>query len=110
MQRLIDYIYQEKYNSKIQRLIKSAKLRFPQADAHNIYYAGREFDRNMLSEMYSCRYIGYHKRIILQGTTGSGKTYLGCALDKQACLEQIKTRYIRLPNLLTEYGDASLVQ
>ena len=32
MQRLVDYIYQEKYNGKIQRLIKSAKLRFPQAN------------------------------------------------------------------------------
>ena len=32
MQRLVDYVYQEKYNAKIQRLIRSAKLRFPQAD------------------------------------------------------------------------------
>lgn len=29
IQRLVDYVYQEKYNSRIQRLIKSAKLRFP---------------------------------------------------------------------------------
>lgn len=29
MQRLVDYVYQEKYNAKIQRLIRSAKLRFP---------------------------------------------------------------------------------
>jgi DNA replication protein DnaC len=110
IQRLVDYVYQEKYNSKIQHLIKSAKLRFPQADAHNIYYAGRDLDRNLLNEIFSCRYIGYHQSIILQGPTGSGKTYLGCALGKQACLEQIKTRYIRLPDLLMEYGDASLVQ
>lgn len=110
MHRLVDYVYQEKYNSKIQRLIKSAKLRFPQADTHNIYYAGRDLDRNLLGEMFSCQYIGYHQSIILQGPTGSGKTYLSCALGKQACLEQIKTRYIRLPDLLMEYGDASLVQ
>lgn len=28
IQRVVDYVYQEKYNSKIQRLIRSAKLRF----------------------------------------------------------------------------------
>ena len=33
-QRLVDYLYQEKYNCKIQRLIKTAKFRFPQADRH----------------------------------------------------------------------------
>ena len=32
MQRAIDYLYQEKYNNRIQRMIKSARLRFPQAD------------------------------------------------------------------------------
>ena len=37
VQRMVDYLYQEKYNSKIQRLIKSAKFRFPQADIHSIY-------------------------------------------------------------------------
>lgn len=41
MQRLVDYIYQEKYNAKIQRLIRSAKLRFPQADMQGILYEGR---------------------------------------------------------------------
>lgn len=40
-QRMVDYLYQEKYNSKIQRLIKSAKFRFPQADIHSIYFKGR---------------------------------------------------------------------
>ena len=27
LQRLVDYIYQEKYNSRIQRLVKAARLR-----------------------------------------------------------------------------------
>ena len=66
MQRLTDYVYQEKYNGKIQRLIKSAKLRFPQADIHNIYYDGRQLDRNLLSELFICQYIEHHQSIILQ--------------------------------------------
>ena len=109
MQRAIDYLYQEKYNNRIQRMIKSARLRFPQADIHDIYYDGRGLDKQLLDDLFSCQYISYHQSIILQGFTGSGKTYLACALGKQACLNQIKTKYVRLPDLLMEYGDASLI-
>ena len=110
IQRVVDYVYQEKYNSKIQRLIRSAKLRFPQADIHSLYYDGRDLNKNLLNELFTCQYIDSHQSIILQGPTGSGKTYLSCALGKQACLQQTKTRYVRFPDLLVEYGDASLVQ
>lgn len=109
IQRLVDYVYQEKYNSRIQRLIKSAKLRFPQADMHGIYYDGRGLNKSLLKDLFRCQYIGCHQSIVLQGPTGSGKTYLACALAKQACLGQIKARYIRLPDLLMEYGDASVI-
>lgn len=110
MQRLVDYVYQEKYNSKIQRMIKSARLRFPQADMYGIHYEGRGLDKALIKDLFTCQYIEQHQSIILQGPTGSGKTYLACALAKQACLRQIRARYIRLPDLLMEYGDATIVQ
>lgn len=110
IQRLVDYVYQEKYNSRIQRLIKTARLRFPQADMHGIYYDNRGINKSLIKDLATCQYIGYHQSIVLQGPTGSGKTYLACALAKQACLSQIKVKYIRLPDLLTEYGDASLIK
>lgn len=109
LQRLVDYIYQEKYNSRIQRLVKAARLRFPQANVQDVHYKGRGINQELLASLFSCQYIAGHQSIILQGFTGSGKTYLACALGKQACLHQIRTRYIRLPDLLMEYSDAALV-
>ncbi len=38
LQVLIDYVFQEKYNRKMIRLIKSAKFRFPRADINTITY------------------------------------------------------------------------
>lgn len=110
IQQLVDYVYQEKYNSRIQRLIKSARLRFPQADMHGVYYDGRGLNKSLLKDLFQCQHIDCHQSIVLQGPTGSGKTYLAYALAKQACLGQIKARYIRLPDLLMEYGDASIIQ
>ena len=107
MQQLVDYIYQEKYNGKIQRLIKSARFRFPQANRQGIIYSGRGLNRDLIENLFSGQYIGLHQSVILQGFTGSGKTYLACALGKEACLNHVKVRYIRLPDLLMEYGDSS---
>ncbi len=109
MQRLVDYIYQEKYNSRIQRLVKAARLRFPQANVQDVRYKGRRRGQELLAGLFSCQYISGHQSIIPQGFTGSGKTYLARALGKQACLHQIRTCYIRLPDLLMEYSDAALV-
>lgn len=109
LQRIVDYLYQEKYNSKIQRLIKSAKFRFPQADVHSIYYEGRTLNRESINELLTAQFIRNRHSIVFQGYTGSGKTFLACAIGKEACRQQVRTRYIRLPDLLMEYGDAKII-
>lgn len=106
---MVDYLYQEKYNSKIQRLIKSAKFRFPQADIHSIYFEGRTINRDAVIELGTCQFISNKQSVVLQGYTGSGKTYLACSLGKEACRHQVKTKYIRLPDILMDYGDSKLV-
>ena len=108
MQRLVDYLYQEKYNDKVKRLIRMSKFRLPKADVRDIYYTGRGLDKTALQELSTCQFIGSSANIILQGFTGSGKTYIACALGKQACKQRIRTFYVRLPKLLMEYDEASL--
>lgn len=109
IQRMVDYLYQEKYNSKIQSMIKTAKFRFPQADVHSIYYDGRTLNRDAITELSTCQFVRNNQSVVFQGYTGSGKTFLACSLGKEACRQQIRTRYIRLPDLLMEYGDSKLI-
>lgn len=55
IQRLTDYVYQEKYNHRIQRLIKSARLRFPQADIQHFLPEGRGMDMQLLTAtLFGC--------------------------------------------------------
>lgn len=109
VQRLVDYLYQEKYNSKIQRLMKLSKFRLPKAEVNDIYYTNRGMDRQLIQELVTCQFIGINSNIIFQGFTGSGKTYLACAFGRQACKKQIRTKYIRLPDLLVEYDESTLL-
>lgn len=109
-QLLADAVYQRKYNDKVQRLIKNARLRLPKADVHDILYTEkRPLNQGAMAELASCRFVDECRSVVFQGYPSSGKTFLGCALAKEACRQQHKTRYIRLPDLLAEYADKSVL-
>ena len=107
-QRITDYLYQEKYNSKIQRLIKLSNFRLPKAEVRNIVYEGRDLNRDAIQELSTVQFAQNNTNVILQGFTGSGKTFLACALGKQACKQMIRTHYIRVPDLLVEHDEATI--
>jgi DNA replication protein DnaC len=108
-QRITDYMYQEKYSSTVQRLIKQSCFRLPKAEIHDVHYEGRGIDRAALMELSTCQFARFSTNVILQGFTGSGKTFLACALGKQACKQLIRTRYVRLPDLLIEHDEAAAI-
>src|SRR5665647_2678330 len=51
IQRIVDYLYQEKYNSKVQRLIKLSKFRLSKAEVNDIHYVERGIDRQTIQEL-----------------------------------------------------------
>jgi DNA replication protein DnaC len=109
-QRVTDYLYQEKYNAKIQRLIQLSKFRLPKAEMNDVYYAGRGLNRDALQELSTSQFVHSMTNVIFQGFTGSGKTFMACALGKQACKQRVRTRYVRLPDLLEEHDEATLTK
>ncbi len=50
----------------------------------------------------SGQWISDGQTVLVTGATGSGKSYLACALGHQACRNGISTRYYRLSRLLDE--------
>jgi len=103
---VVDYTYQEKYNDKVKRLFKQAKFRIPSAELNDIYYPERGLDRPLLLELGTCQFIRNNSSIIFQGFTGSGKSYLACCIGKQG----IRTRYIRVPDLLMLRDEAAAIR
>jgi DNA replication protein DnaC len=109
IQMVVDYTYQEKYNSKVQRLIKLSKFRITNATVEDIHYVDRGLDRQVITEISTCQFIHSCSNIAFHGFTGSGKSFLGCAIGKQACKKGIRTRYIRMQDLLTMRDEATLM-
>lgn len=108
LQLATDYLYQEKFNQRVSGMIKRAKFRIAEASLNSVHYEHRDIDRSTLQDLGSCNYIRHKMNVVFQGFTGSGKTYLSCALGKEACKQEIRTRYIRLPDLLIERDEATL--
>ncbi|MDO9517417.1 MAG: ATP-binding protein [Methanosarcinaceae archaeon] len=110
MKLAVDYLYQKKYNSKVQRLIKQSKFRITNANYRDIYYLNRGLDQQKLLSLSTCQFIDSSSSVIFYGFAGSGKSYLACALGNQACMQGIRTRYIRTPDLLLMRDEATLTK
>ena len=105
----VDVAYSRYINRRINGLISTAKLRYPEADVHLIEFIdGRGLSKAQIAEYATCEYINEGNNIIIEGFAGTGKTYLACALTKEACKRQISTRYVRLPDLKEEWEKAKL--
>lgn len=108
---LVDEEYTYRRNRRLARLLKEAKLR-QQASPEDIdYHHPRGLDRNLMMTLISPEWIRSGQNLILTGPTGTGKTYLACALGNGACRQGLSTRYYRTSRLMSQLvmakGDGS---
>lgn len=99
---LVDAEYLNRKNRTSARLLKTANLRVP-ASIENIHYnPRRNLDKSVMLGFYSCSWIVQKQDILINGSTGSGKTYISCALGEIACRNGYQTLYYRTTNLLSQ--------
>ncbi len=102
-----DAEWSRRKGSRLDRLIKKATLKFPYACEEDIeYHADRRLDQTELLRLSTCNYIHEKHNVIIMGASGAGKTFLGCALGIASCCNLYTTKYIRLPELLTDLAIA----
>lgn len=100
---IVDQEWTSRKNNHLKRLIKQARFSDPGACVEDIeYHANRNLDQTQIAWLSGCDYISERHNVILLGATGSGKTYLACALGISAIRNFLTVRYMRLPDLLTE--------
>lgn len=100
---LVDVEYNSRRSNGLKRLIRNAGFDQPEAYIGDINYtSGRKLNRELIQRLASCEYITEHRNLFITGATGSGKTYLACALGMEACKQRYRTLYVRLPDLLLD--------
>lgn len=100
---LVDAEYLARENKRLDRRLREARLKLSQACVENIDYpATRELDKAVIRQLASCRWVAEHQNVLLTGLTGTGKTYLACALVNQACRQRYRALYYRAARLFDD--------
>ena len=82
------------------RLLKEARLRYPQACIEDLdVRAGRGLERTAVMSLALGDWIGSGHSVLITGPTGAGKSWLACALAQYACRRGHSALYQRVPRL-----------
>lgn len=104
---LVDAELDRRQSTRLENLLRGAKLRFPDARSEAVIYdPGRGLARDELARLFTCAYVGDGIDVVITGPTGSGKSWMGCALVAAGCRRYYSSRYVRLPELLGELAAA----
>ena len=108
---LVDHEVLYRENRRLARLLRDAKLRINACVEDIDYQHPRGLKRAQVASLTTCDWIQRQHNLCLTGPTGTGKTWLACALGNQACRQGLSVRYLRLPRLFQSiriaHGDGS---
>ena len=66
----------------------------------------RGLQRAVIDQLASCDWIRQHRPCLITGPTGSGKSYLACALAHKACRAGFRSLYYYAPKLFRQLAQA----
>ncbi|MBC8425588.1 ATP-binding protein [bacterium] len=100
---MVDHEWVHREARRMKRNLTAAKLRLRQASLEDLEHAPeRKLDRALVRRLATCRWIHEHRDIAITGATGTGKTYLACALAHHAIRHGNKALYSRASRLFGE--------
>jgi DNA replication protein DnaC len=104
---LVDREMTTRDNRRLAKLLKGARLRYSHACPEEIdFRTPRGLSREVILSLVQNGWIMEKQNVIITGPTGSGKTFIACALVNSACRNGYSAHYIRLPRLLQELNIA----
>jgi DNA replication protein DnaC len=100
---LVEAEWLARENKRLARALREAKLKLPHACIEAIDYpARRELDKPVIRQLATCRWIAEHQQVLVIGATGTGKTFIACALANQACRRGYRAYYRRASRLFDD--------
>ncbi len=100
------WLWQE--NRALTRRLRGARLKTNACLEDINYRHKRGLRRDSIEQMIGADWVRCHRNAIITGPTGTGKTYLGCALGHQACRDGFRTLYYYAPKLFRDLRNAQL--
>lgn len=106
LQMLVDAEGSHRNTQRYKRLLKNAKLKMLAMPEEIDYRAGRGIEKSMVADLLTCAWVWKQQNLIITGATGTGKTWLACALAVQAARKGLSVGYRRIGRLLEDMSIA----
>ena len=99
---LIDSEWDERHNRRIERSIKNARFHYKSNIESLNFEVSRNLDRTQILRLADCEFVTKNQNVLITGSTGVGKSFLGTALGYQACIEGFKVSYFNTSKLFAK--------
>jgi len=100
---IVNEEYQIRQDNRIERYKKQANLSHKNAQISDIHYGStRGLRKESVEQLSTNNYIQHHRNVIVQGATGTGKSYLANALVNHAIESGFTGKYYRMTELLND--------
>lgn len=83
-----------------------AKFKMPACIEDLDYLPARGLKRAQVEPLASSQWVEYHQSVLVTGPTGTGKTFLACALGHKACRDGHRVRYYVASKLFRQLAAA----
>lgn len=99
---LVDAERSHRDTQRLKRLLKNARLKINAEPEAIDYRSGRGLDRTVMADLLTCAWVERRQNVLVTGLTGTGKTWLACALGVQAARKGHAVAYRRVGRMLEE--------
>lgn len=86
--------------------IRTAKFKLEGCIEDLDYRTSRGLKRGQIDQISSSDWVNFHQNVIITGPTGTGKTYVACALGHKACRDGYRVRYYVAKKLFYELSQS----
>ncbi len=94
--KMVDAERQDRRDRKTEMYLKTSKLRYSALLEDVTCSAERNFTKEDLAALSDCAFIRRHENLLVQGKCGCGKSFLACAIGRQACVLGYRTVYLNM--------------
>lgn len=100
---LVEREFLRRDNLRTTQRLRAAKLQQQAVIETIIFNTQRAKQKKLILELAQCSWITNKHNLIVSGPTGTGKTFIACALADKACKRGVNAHYIKTSQLASQF-------